>query len=373
MILIAGAGIGGLTLGRALARARLPFRIYERASDLRPAGAGIALSANAFTALAHVGLEEPARACGRELGVAAICHPAGHALISVRVRDIVAGGTVAMARSDLQRVLLESIEGSVQTGRAVARYENVPGGVRVHLADGGAIDADLLVAADGLHSAVRRQMRGAETLRYSGQTSWRALVDGIDLAEPDRLTETWGAGRRFGIVPIGARRVYWFAVRDSPAGGRDGDDACVALRALFAGWHAPIEDMIAATPADQIVRTDIFDRPPIDRWVEGRVALLGDAAHPMTPDAGMGGCQAIEDAVVLADALAREATVDGALIRYQARRVARANGFVVRSHRIGQIAHLRTAPLRWLRNTALRAVPVRLAARALARDLGFRL
>jgi 2-polyprenyl-6-methoxyphenol hydroxylase-like FAD-dependent oxidoreductase len=103
------------------------------------------------------------------------------------------------------------------------------------------------------------------------------------------------------------------------------------------------------------------------------VALLGDAAHPMTPNLGQGGCQAIEDAVVLADALAREPTAEAALARYQTRRLPRANGFVVRSWRFGKIAHLRRAPLRWLRNQALRAVPDRVLVRSTERDMAFRL
>ena len=373
MIVIAGGGIGGLTLGCALARARRPFVICERATELRPVGAGIALSHNAFRALAHLGLDQAARDAGQELVEAAICNRGGKVIVSSVVREVVEGGTVAMARSTLQKVLLDRLGSPVSTGRRVTGYQQRPGGVTVELEGGDRMDAELLVGADGLNSAVRRTMRGDEPLRYAGYTAWRSLADDIDLDRTDRFTESWGPGQRFGIVPIGGRRVYWFAVADAPAGERDGGDPRPALAARFAGWHAPIEAIIAATAPDRILRTDIHDRPPIDHWVDGRVALLGDAAHPMTPDLGQGGCQAIEDAVVLADALAREPDVPAALASYQARRVARANSFVVRSHRFGQMAHVRSAPLRWLRDQALRAVPVKLTARSLARDMNFRL
>ena len=373
MIIIAGAGIGGLTLGCALSRAGRPFRILERAAELRPVGAGIALSENALRALAHIGLAEAGRAAGQELGTAAICDQQGKVLIGYRIRDIISGATVAMARAALQQTLVEALGAHVHTGQEVVDYEHLATGVRVRLASGETVEGDLLVGADGLHSAVRRVMRGQEPLRYSGYTSWRALVDDIDLTDPDRFTESWGAGQRFGIVPIGNRRVYWFAVADAAAGDRAGEDAREDLRQRFAGWHPPIGRIIAATPRDQIIRTDIFDRVPIARWSNRRVVLLGDAAHPMTPNLGMGGCQAIEDAVVLSDALGREASIDAALARYESRRIPRANSFVVRSFRVGQIAQLRAAPLRWLRNRALRAVPVRLATRAMARDMDFRL
>ena len=252
-------------------------------------------------------------------------------------------------------------------------YRARPGGVVVELEDGEEVKADLLVGADGLHSAVRQVMRGREPLRYAGYTSWRALVEDVDLARSDRFTESWGPGHRFGIAPIGHRRVYWFAVADAPPGGTDAGDPREGLLARFAGWHEPIEAMIRAAAPDRILRTDIYDRPPIDRWIEGYVTLLGDAAHPMTPNLGQGGCQAIEDAVVLASALARFGEVQPALLHYQTRRLARANSFVVRSWRFGQIAHLRTPTMRWLRDKALRAIPASFTARAAARDLEFRL
>ncbi|MEX2271863.1 MAG: FAD-dependent monooxygenase [Vicinamibacterales bacterium] len=372
MILIAGAGIGGLTLGCALARLGRPFRIVDAAPELMPAGAGIALSDNAFRALAHLDLDEPVRACGQRLEEAAICDPNGRVISGYRVGELMPGATIAMSRWSLQQALLKALGAPVETGRRVTGYDARDDRVRVEFFDGDRCDADLLVGADGLHSAVRRAMRGDERLRYSGSTSWRALTE-FDLAGTERFTETWGPRRRFGIVPIGGRGVYWFAVADAAAGGRDGTDRVAALRSRFAGWHEPIDAIIASTPSERIIRTDIFDRRPVRKWTEGRVALLGDAAHPMTPNMGMGGGQAIEDAVVLADAIAREPDIAHALARYERARVARANSFVTRSYLMGRVAHAPTAPLRWLRHRALAAIPARVVARAMKRDLDFTL
>jgi 2-polyprenyl-6-methoxyphenol hydroxylase-like FAD-dependent oxidoreductase len=369
MILIAGAGIGGLTLGCALARHGMPFRIVEKAPELRPAGAGIALADNALRALAHIDRRDRVAGAGLQLRRADICDPRGRVIAGFGELPY---PVVVMARTELQQALLEPIAHHVECGRAVAGYANEHGAVRVRLSDGDEVRAGALIGADGLHSAVRAQMRGPEPLRYSGQTSWRAL-SAITLPDVARMTETWGDGLRFGIVPLTAGRAYWFAVAEEAAGERDGADVVATLRARFAGWHAPVDALIAATPAGRIVRTDIHDRVPIREWTAGRVALLGDAAHPMTPNLGMGGCQAIEDAVVLADALKREPSVERALARYQARRVGRANGFVKRSFMFGRLAHARSAPVRWLRDRALGAIPRPLAARAMARDLDFRL
>jgi 2-polyprenyl-6-methoxyphenol hydroxylase-like FAD-dependent oxidoreductase len=125
---------------------------------------------------------------------------------------------------------------------------------------------------------------------------------------------------------------------------------------------------VAGTPNADIVRTDIFDRTPVTRWSDGRTVLLGDTAHPMTPNLGQGGCQAIEDAVVLAGALAEESTVEAALARYQARRIPRANRFVARSRAFGRLAHVRSTPLRWLHDRVLASVEACGAARARARS-----
>jgi 2-polyprenyl-6-methoxyphenol hydroxylase-like FAD-dependent oxidoreductase len=383
MIVIAGAGIGGLALGCALRRAGRRFVILERAPALAPVGAGITLSANALAALEHLGLREAALSAGHEMGEAIICDRRGRVLVALgsKLKKVLRTGapvdresigpTLGLARARLQDVLLAGIGQAVETGWEVAGFSLQSGGVTVTSTDGRRVEGELLVGADGLRSAVRRVHRGEEPLRYAGYTSWRALVD-FDLPNPERMSESWGPGARFGIVPIGGGRVYWFAVADAPEAERDADDPRAALRARFAAWHAPIERLIDATRPDQILRADIYDRPPIDHWSEDRVVLMGDAAHPMTPNLGQGGGQAIEDAVVLADALTHEPTMEGALARYEARRLPRANAFVVRSQRMGRLAHVRGAPLLWLRDRALRMIPKRLAARSLARQLEFR-
>jgi 2-polyprenyl-6-methoxyphenol hydroxylase-like FAD-dependent oxidoreductase len=376
MILIAGGGIGGLTLGCALSHARKPFRIFERAVDIRPVGAGIALSPNAFQALAHIGMDDRVRRCGWDMEVAELCNSKGRILIRAPAPKVHGGLTKAMTRTNLHQALIDGLGTKIEMGRAVQSYQSKPDGVRVRMADGEEIEAELLVGADGLHSSVRRAMRGNETLRYSGQTSWRGLVTGVELQQQHVVTESWGPCQRFGIVPLGADHVYWFAVVNAPAGERDKIDARRELQTRFAGWHKPIEQLLAMTPTDQIIRTDIFDRPPISSWVDGRALLLGDAAHPMTPNLGMGACQAIEDAVVLSHALSTEPNMDAALLRYQTRRIPRANSFVHRSFRFGQVAHTSNPLLRWLRDQTIRALallPHRLISSSMARDFKFEL
>jgi 2-polyprenyl-6-methoxyphenol hydroxylase-like FAD-dependent oxidoreductase len=170
------------------------------------------------------------------------------------------------------------------------------------------------------------------------------------------MTESWGRGERFGIVGIGFGEIYWFAVANAPPGRAD-TDVQRELLARRGRWHEPIAAIIAATPADRIVRTDIGDRDPIERWHDGPVVLVGDAAHPMTPNLGQGAGQAIEDAVVLDRCLSAEPTSEKALLRYEAERVARANSIVVASRRVGTVAQWRHPVAVWLRNVGMRLTP----------------
>ena len=156
-----------------------------------------------------------------------------------------------------------------------------------------------------------------------------------------RLTpgETWGRGRRFGQWGMAGGRAYWYATAERARGpGRPAPGPQAGLLDLFRGWHAPIEALIEATEEAAILRNDVYDRPPLRRWSVGRVTLLGDAAHPMTPDLGQGACQAIEDAVILADCLAGSEDIAAALRAYESRRIPRTSRVVRESRRAGTIA-----------------------------------
>jgi 2-polyprenyl-6-methoxyphenol hydroxylase-like FAD-dependent oxidoreductase len=222
----------------------------------------------------------------------------------------------------------------------VTGYEARPDGVTLRFSSGPAVEGALLVGADGLRSAVRGQLLADGEPRYAGYVAWRGVADtreGVGAV----ATEAWGRGRRFGLVPIDGDRTYWFATHNATAGGGDQSDLVRdTLLRLFQGWLPPIREVLLATPGDSILRGDIQDRPPAARWGEGRVTLLGDAAHPMTPNLGQGACQAIEDAVVLARELS--ATGVGAdpvatLRRYEAARAPRANAVVTAARRLGAV------------------------------------
>jgi 2-polyprenyl-6-methoxyphenol hydroxylase-like FAD-dependent oxidoreductase len=374
-VVIAGAGIGGLTLAIALRRRGARVRVFERSTHLGAVGAGIGLPANGVKALQTLGLGELVTRAGMVVARAAILdsrgRPLGPEVDLTNLYRQMGASLVALHRARLHALLLESVgSGVVSTGAQVVSFEQNANSVHVALMTGERVEAGLLVGADGLHSNVRAQLIGDDRPVYSGYTSWRGVTPSNSVSVPLRTTESWGRGERFGIVPIGFGEIYWFAVADAPADGRD-SDVTRELMARFGSWHAPVADIIRATPPDRILRTDIYDRDPIDRWHAGRVVLLGDAAHPMTPNLGQGAGQAIEDAVVLDDALAHAATIDDALTRYEKRRVARANGIVRASRQFGAIAQWSNPIAAWIRDRVMSLTPPSAAVRQARRLMDF--
>jgi 2-polyprenyl-6-methoxyphenol hydroxylase-like FAD-dependent oxidoreductase len=364
-VVIAGAGIGGLTLAVALKRRGVRVTLLEREAELRPAGAGLALSPNAVVALKQLDLADAALGVGAVINRSAILDAAGRPLgaeiDAARLARDLGAPIVALHRARLHEVLLHAVgRDTVRQGMAISRYEQDTDRVAVFCSNGARMDTSLLVGADGLRSTVRAQLVGDGEPVYAGYTSWRGVTPAGAVPTPSRMTESWGHGERFGIVDIGFGQIYWFAVATAAPGGSDGD-VRRELLSRFAGWHEPVRAIIEATPAAQILRTDISDRRPIHRWHEGRVVLLGDAAHPMTPNLGQGAGQAIEDAVVLGRCLANADEPGAALGQYERLRIARANSIVRGSRALGAVGQLRNPVAVWLRNTAMRLTPASLA------------
>lgn len=215
-------------------------------------------------------------------------------------------------------------------------------------AGGFEIEAGLVVAADGVHSSLRPLVDPRAAARYAGHTAWRALVPSAVAPQVTHSSDTWGRGRRFGYARMGDGRVYWFASALAAAGGAMSPGELEALRERFAGWHEPIPALLAATPSGALLRNDVLHLdPPPRRLAAGRIALLGDAGHAMTPDLGQGACQALEDAVELAAVVAHTgpAEIPAALGRYDTARRARTMMMVRRSRSIARLAHLQ-GPLR---------------------------
>jgi len=361
--IVAGAGIGGLAAGIALRRIGFEVTVLERSPAPREVGSGIVIQPNGVRALEALGV--PALAMSGLQGIS-LRTSGGRHLSETRIgsyRERYGSEVMVVARSDLHSLLIETLGRDRVTAAAeVTGYEIGTGQVTVKLRDGRRLEADLLIGADGLRSAVRAQMLEDGEPRYLGCTAWRATTDlaGSGLQGGQGLN-WWGPGGEFGVLPMG-RSVYWFATANAAPGGVDPPGAAriQALLDRFGGWEAPIADVIASTPPDAILRNDLYDRPPARRWLDGPVALLGDAAHPMAPNAAQGACQALEDAAALGAALAEGRPIGSGLAAYQRLRLNRANELVRLSRQISATVQTESRLLRNVRNLAARLMPERL-------------
>jgi 2-polyprenyl-6-methoxyphenol hydroxylase-like FAD-dependent oxidoreductase len=327
--------------------------VLERARDLGPEGAGLMLQVNAMKALRLVGLDEAVAEIGAEVHVGLGRDSRGRPLSRLDMQALsseLGAPVVALHRARLHELLVRTLGAdAIRTSANVVGYETRDGVIAARLEDGELVEGDLLVGADGLRSTVRAQMLDDGAPRYAGYTSWRGVAPVAGLCTKHAIVETWGRGLRFGMVEISSHETYWFAVANAPAGERD-DDAHATVTSRFSGWADPIPALVAATPKANVFRTDIHDRDPIDAFHRDRVVLLGDAAHPTTPDLGQGACMAIEDAVVLARCTESLATYDD-------KRVGRTRKIVLDSRRLGKMGAIANPAAVWLRDLALKLTP----------------
>ncbi len=369
--IVVGGGIGGLTAAIALSQADVDVTVYERSREWKEIGAGIVLASNAMKVFSQLGLAGRVAAHGVTLASGSIKTWKGEVLVAAaeETREFI---NACVHRADLQRVLVEALgENNIKLGHECIGFEHHENGIVARFANGEGVKGDFLVGADGINSVVRASIHGLERPRYAGYVAWRAVT----LFETELASsESWGSGKRFGIVPMGSDRVYWFATKNAPEGEVQRTEGLKQeLLELFKDWHPPIQAIIKATDPDVILKHDLYDRRPLKNpWGEGPVTLLGDAAHPTTPNLGQGACQAIEDAYVLAQQLRSAPDIAAALRQYEAKRIPRTAYITNLSWRIGKIAQLQNPIACWIRNKLLRTVPFSIQRRQLEKVLNLR-
>lgn len=360
--LVIGGGIGGLATALSLRQAGWTPRVFERASVVQEVGAGIALWSNGLRALDRLGVGAEVRRRGRLHDGGAIRSDSGRVLMNLSLPDPEMGGQwmgCMIHRADLLSALAEAVgPDAIRTGAEVREVRQDASGVTAVFADGSTESGDLLIGADGIRSAVRTALFGDVPLRYAGYTVWRWVAP----FPTDRAVsgETWGSGARFGHLALPGERVYAYATADASPGGKGAAGEIPELRRLFSGWHAPIADVIAAAEEGQVLRHDCYDIRPLERWSVGRCALLGDAAHAMTPNLGQGACQALEDAVILGRWLGQEPDVTAALREYEKERLPRTTRYQNQSWTAGAMGQWSRPLAVAFRNFAARHVFSRL-------------
>jgi 2-polyprenyl-6-methoxyphenol hydroxylase-like FAD-dependent oxidoreductase len=370
--LIVGGGIGGLAAALALRQAGLDVCVFEQAPALRESGAGLTLWSNATRVLDAFGVTKALDAVSVPIERGEIRSWTGRTLAAVSLGDLgrkLGGPILGIHRADLLNLLAAAVApADVRLGARFVGFEQDREGVTATFADGRRERGDLLVGADGTHSQVRACLLG-DPLRYAGYVGWRgAAVFRHPAFPPGVSIWAFGRGGQFGLVPIGGGRTFWFATSRMPEEeiARLGPDV-EELRGRFGHWHTPVPELIGAIDPGALVRTPIYDRPPVNRWGLGAVTLLGDAAHATTPTLGHGACLAIESAAVLARALDRAPSLETALRQYERDRQRRTARIIDASFRVGNQIHWRNALACWFRDLVVRWTPLSLHRRSLER------
>lgn len=362
---ILGGGIAGLTTAIALQRIGIRAKVFEAAPSLKPVGAGITLAYNALKALKHIGIYDDVIHAGYLFQRMSILDKQGEIINRMDTGQIDGAVNLAIHRADLHQKLLDQLDpATVITGKRTTNIRELSEGYEIEFEDSGQIKTKNLIVAEGIHSVIRNKVMPEAQLRYAGYTCWRGIADNNPgIREP---SETWGPNGRFGIVPISDNRVYWFACKKAPENSEKmkayGIDE---LYQEFKDYHAPIKELIRSTPQDQILWNDIIDLEPIDRYAIRNLVLVGDAAHATTPNMGQGACQAIEDAVVLAECLRQNSQTQEAFRCFEQKRKIRTQAIVKHSWIMGKVAQWENFILRRFRNFIFRLLPQRFYKREL--------
>lgn len=371
--IIIGAGIGGLATAIGLQRAGWTVSLFEKATQLTPAGFGIGITTNGLQALQHLGAYEAVAAAGCQAEDAIIKDPRGRVITTFDVRKIgekTGVPTRIYHRADLQKALVSQLPaGCLETGARCAAIDDAGGEVAVVFADGSREKADLVVGADGVNSTVRRILHGEDETRFATYVAWLAIMEvSHPVFTPGYNAHYWGTGMRFGVHSIGGEQRYWWATKNKAmvperlrtmhmvrCEENQADKA--ELFETFGDWADEVRHTISVTPEERIFLVNTRDRKPLTWWGRGRVTLLGDAAHPMLTSLGQGGAMAFEDAAVLVRCLEVESDVPRALAAYERLRIPRTTSVVNATRRMSAVEQVGNRFGARLRNTVFKYLP----------------
>ena len=332
-VAIIGAGMGGLASAAALSKAGIDVTVYEQARQFTRLGAGIQIGCNAMHVLRGLGLEQhlreqtfyPRSWSNRDWRTGEVMFDM---VFGPSAEEKYGAPYLLAHRGDLHAALASTVPAElIHLGHALSGLDQTEGGVRLRFANGHSVEADAVVGADGVNSVVRTSLFGEAEPHFTGRIAYRTVypaerLDGFDMGD---CTKWWGEDRHIVMYPVKPDRSEVYFVTSQPEPGFNleswsakGDVG--VLRAAFEGFHADVQRVLAACP--DVHKRPLVDREPLDHWVAGNVALLGDACHPMTPYMAQGAAMAIEDAAILSRCLAgvdRDG-IAAALERYEANR-----------------------------------------------------
>lgn len=367
-IAIIGGGIAGLTFAHCLSTETYELHIFEKKQTFGEVGAAISVFPNALCVMDKIGLLDAILRSSGAFKNVYLKTDKGVILSTTSPQSDYP--VICIHRADLHRILLTDIHARLHNGYSLKQLRHLENGqVEVTFEQGESMVFDAVIGADGIHSVVRKHILNDGDPIYRGYNVWRGVVKSD--FEVGYASETYGKGKRVGIVPIKDGMYGWWATcneafmqDDEPEGTKP------KLKRLFGDWHDPIPELIANT--ETIIKNSLSDRVPKKGWTKGNVTLIGDAAHPTTPNLGQGGCMAIEGAYLLAQCLNKYGLTAKAYAQYERYQYPRAKQIVNESLRLGKIGQLSNPAFMALRNFFFKIMPSSLAMKLIDKFFSYR-
>ena len=339
-IAIIGAGLGGLACAIALRKQGIEVQVYEQAKDFRPVGGGLALFPNGlnFLELIEPDIVKDVKNAGCCLQKIVRKNIAGETISSnptIKLREKYGQTIVTIWWWHLQQILASKLPAnSIHLDCQCIDFEQSEQEVTIYFEGGKTARADLLIGADGIHSAVRKTLRGESQPRYLNSMSWRATVKcEQELLNTDEIVRIVSDQQFLFLLNVGSGYINWTTRKFAPKYHLSANSEEMKNRILqdLTNWAEPIRNIIEITTAEKIFESLIYDRLPINNWSKGRVTLLGDAAHPMSPSMGQGANSTFEDAWVLTQCLSKFSTIEEAFSEYEKERIERTKIMQIKS------------------------------------------
>jgi 2-polyprenyl-6-methoxyphenol hydroxylase-like FAD-dependent oxidoreductase len=374
-IIIIGGGIGGLMAAIALNEKGITSTIYEKSDGHPSSGAGLTLWANATAILQKFGLLEKLLPYSNVLDEMLLMTSSANLLNRVhlsKLEEAFKYHSIVIQRKDLLKILMDAVlQSNIHFKKECISIEKKLNKIQVHFADRTTEESDAVIFADGVHSYARKKVFNFPPLKYAGRTSWRGIAQFDKQIFPlHQNYEIFGRGKRIGIFLLPGNCAYWYAAVNMSV-----ENASLQKRTVegvlshFKNWCEPVNTVVNNTKEDRLILTNILFAPHINKLVDGNIALLGDAAHPMTPDLGQGACQAIEDAFMLAECVSENNFIEEAFAAYEKKRIERVQFITTNSYRMGKLRQMGNPVSVSIRNNIFRFMPEHFALKMLKRSI----